>query len=481
MAKAFSCIGALATLFFAWNTVMDISGTVAGPGAAATLHGMDPGNAAMNYANYCASCHGEKMEAFVDRKWKHGDTREDLFRAIKLGYADEGMPGFDTTFTDAETYELADYMLTGIENLKRYDFKKEPEKVNFFPSRDIDIRLDTIVKDIHIAWGMAFLPGGDMLFTEKSGKVYRVGKNRQIQAISGAPSVLDEGQGGLMDIALHPDFRKNNTLYLSYSAFKQTGEGTLSTTAIMRAVLKGSQLTQQQVIFEALPYARTRHHYGCRLAFGRDGYLYFSVGDRGNHNEHPQSLQNHCGKIHRIKDDGSIPGDNPFVNTPGAMASIYSYGHRNPQGIALNPFTGTIWTHEHGPRGGDEVNIISKGKNYGWPVISYGINYNGVPITSKTAMDGMEQPDLYWIPSIAPCGMTFVKGDRYPAWKGDMLAASLRYGYLNRCITDGDKIKGEEILLKNIGRMRDVQQSPDGWLYVSVEKGYIFRLVPVSR
>jgi aldose sugar dehydrogenase len=284
-----------------------------------------------------------------------------------------------------------------------------------------------------------------------------------------------------MDIALHPKFKKNNLLYISYSAIKKTEGKPLSTTAIMQAVLKGNELTEQKIIFEALPYLSPTIHYGCRLEFDRKGYLYFTVGDRSNYKEHPQSLANPFGKVHRIHADGSIPSDNPFISTPGAVPSIYTYGNRNPQGLAMQPSTGIMWEDEHGPRGGDEVNIVQKGTNYGWPVISYGIDYTGIPITKKTAQEGMAQPALYWIPSIGPGGMKFVKGNRYPAWKGDLMATSMRFGYLNRCKIKGKKIIGEELLIKNMGRMRDVDQSPNGYLYISVEKGYIFRLVPVMR
>lgn len=467
-----------------WCTTKMHNGTVASTtvsGNTAILSDTNFNGAIKNYANYCGGCHGEKMDAFVDRKWKHGNNRGDLYKAIKHGYEVEGMPAYDTTFTDEETYKLADYILTGIENLKKYDYKKEPVKVNFFPSKDIDIRLDTVVKDIGIAWGMTFLPNGDLLFAEKSGKLYRVDKNKKKQEITGVPQVLFAQQAGLMDIALHPNFKKNNVLYISYSALKKTEGKNLSTTAIIRTVLKGNELTEQKIIFEALPYLNSNIHYGCRLQFDRNGYLYFSVGDRGNYKEHPQSLGNPFGKIHRINDDGSIPADNPFVKTPGAIPSIYTYGNRNPQGLAMQPSSGIIWEDEHGPRGGDEVNIVRKGKNYGWPIISYGIDYTGIPITNKTTMEGMEQPELYWIPSIGPGGMVFVTGNRYPAWKGDLMASSMRFGYLNRCIMNGTKITGEEMLIKNMGRMRDVDQSPDGYLYISVEKGYIFKLVPVKR
>lgn len=435
-----------------------------------------------NYKNYCSGCHGEKMNAFVDRKWKHGNTRENLFIGIKAGWPDDGMPSFDTAFSNNEMYALADYILEGIKNRKRYDFEKAPAMENLFISTEVTVKLDTIVQGVKSPWSFAFLPDGEMIFTEKFGKLYRVTKDKTMEAISGVPPVVADGQGGLFDVVLHPDYNKNHLIYLSYAIVKKEGSKTLATTAIMRAKLVGNALEDQKVIFEALPYSTTRHHYGGRMVFDRKGFLYFSVGERGNEKENPQSLSNDLGKIHRINDDGSVPSDNPFVNTPGAKPTIYAYGNRNPQGLTMNPTTGEIWSHEHGPRGGDEVNIVQKGKNYGWPAISYGINYNGAIITDKTAMEGMEQPLLYWLPSIAPSGMAFVEGDRYKGWKGDLMVGSLRFNYLNRCKIKGNAITGEELLLKNVGRMRDVRMGPDGFLYISVEnKGYIFKLIPVQQ
>lgn len=433
-----------------------------------------------NYASFCSGCHGEKMEAFTDRKWKHGNTKEDLFRSIKQGHPNEGMPGFDTTFTDAEITGLVNYILQGIENVNRYQFQDQPAQSNLFKSTAQTVRLDTIVKGISVPWGMAFLPNGELLVTERSGKLYRVTKDKILHAIDGVPEVVAEGQGGLLDVKLHPDFKTNNVVYLSYSIPKRVDSNLLSTTAVTRAVLNGNSLTQQQKIFEALPYSKTRHHYGSRMEFDNNKNLYISVGDRGNHDENPQSLEKFPGKVHRIKDDGSIPSDNPYVNQQGAMPSVYSYGHRNIQGMTVNPATGAIWANEHGPRGGDEVNIVQKAKNYGWPVITYGLNYNGTVLSTLSAKEGMEQPQLYWLPSIAPSGMAFVTGDRYKAWKGHLLVGSLRFKYVNLCKIKDNKITGQEILLKNIGRVRDVRMGPDGYIYVSVESpGAIFRLLPV--
>lgn len=435
-----------------------------------------------NYASYCSGCHGEQMEAFTDRKWKHGNTAENLFAAIKHGYPEEGMPAFEQTFTDQEITALVAYIQEGIQNVKQYDFSAEATASAVYTSESLSYRLDTVATGMEIPWGMAFLPNGDMLITDRNGAFYRLPKgSRQLQKIAGAPEVLAQGQGGLLDVELHPDFAKNNLIYLSYSAFKKEGDQTLSTTAVMRAKLDSNKLTDQKVIFEAQPWARTRHHYGSRLEFGRDGLLYVSVGDRGQHHENAQTIERAPGKVHRIKDDGAIPADNPFVNEKGAIASIWTIGNRNIQGMTIHPSTGAIWTNEHGPRGGDEVNIAEKSKNYGWPVISYGINYNGTVLTELTKKEGMEQPLWYWVPSIAPSGMAFVTGGRYKGWEGDLLVGSLRFQFLSKLKMDGEKIVSEEKLLKNIGRVRDVKMGPDGYIYVAVESpGTIYRVVPVE-
>jgi len=431
---------------------------------------------AENYQNYCSSCHGEKMDAFVDRDWKHGNKLSDLVRGISKGYADDGMPAFEKTFTAKEIEELSSYIIEGINNRAAYDFDDQP-KSKIFKSDKLTIKLDTIATGLDVPWGMAFLKDGSLLVTERGGKLYKVA-NKKNTEIKGIPEVLAQGQGGLMDIVLHPDFEKNQILYLSYSKPK----GKLATTAVVQAKLEGNTLVNQKMVFEALPYASTRHHYGSRMAFDKNNYLFISVGERGNERENPQSLDNSLGKIHRINADGSIHADNPFKDKEGNATSLYTYGNRNPQGIAFHPVTGELWETEHGPRGGDEINIIAPGKNYGWPLTSYGINYNGTTITDKTTAPGIEEPLLYWLPSIAPSGTAFVTGDNYKPWKGALLVGSLRFKYLNLCYLDGHKITGQEKLLKNIGRVRDVRMAPDGYIYVAVEdnKGSVYRLIPVN-
>ncbi|EDM37319.1 hypothetical protein PBAL39_09256 [Pedobacter sp. BAL39] len=436
---------------------------------------------AENYRTYCSGCHGEKMDAFVDRQWKHGNKKEDLFNTIKHGNANDGMPSFDSTFTDKEINELADYILTGIKNVDRYADNNKPSS-NLFKTKTGSIRLDTVATGMDVPWGMAFLPKGELLVTDRNGKFYRVGTDRSLHAISGAPEVLNRGQGGLMDVILDPAFASNKTIYLSYAKFKNENGTLLATTAILKARLEDDQLTAQQDIFVAMPWQRTQHHYGSRMQFGKDGYLYFSVGERGNEKQNPQEIKgNALGKIHRIKSDGSIPSDNPFVKVKDAQTSIYTYGNRNPQGLTIHPVTGEIWENEHGPRGGDEINIIKPGSNYGWPVATYGINYNGKIISSISEKEGITAPIHYWIPSIGPSGMAFVTGNKYKGWEGNLLTGSLRFQYLNRSVIKNNKVVEEEILFKNIGRLRDVRMAPDGFIYIAVESpGTIYKLVPVN-
>jgi glucose/arabinose dehydrogenase len=288
--------------------------------------------------------------------------------------------------------------------------------------------------------------------------------------------VYNRGQGGLMDIELHPDYKKNGWIYLSYASTEGNGKG--GNTAIMRAKLSNNKLTHIEELYKASPNSTRGQHFGSRIEFDRDGYLFFSIGERGNRDVNPQDITRDGGKIYRLHDDGRIPDDNPFVDQAEAKKAIWSYGHRNPQGLALHPETGQLWEHEHGPRGGDEINIIQKGKNYGWPIITYGINYSGTPITDETSRPGMEQPLYQWTPSIAPSGMAFVTSDKYPKWKGSLLVGSLAFQYLERLEMQDNQVVYREKLMDGMGRIRNVRQAPDGFIFVSVEGKGIYRLVP---
>lgn len=341
--------------------------------------------------------------------------------------------------------------------------------------------LSTVATGFKIPWAMAFLPGGDLLVTDRGGELYVISgvtENRlQTEPVAGVPKVLAGGQGGLLDLELHPDYDTNGWIYLSYVSPKQKGEsGRGGNTALMRARLKDNQLIDRQLLFKAQPNYRSKRHYGGRIAFDADNHVYLTVGDRGNRDK-VQRLDNYLGKVYRLHDDGTVPDDNPFNAVDNAVSATWSYGHRNPQGMALHPDTGKLWAHEHGPKGGDELNLIIGGKNYGWPSITYGVNYSGTAITDQQAKDGMEQPVTYWVPSIAPCGMSFVNSDQFPAWKNNILVGSLKFAQVRRLELDGDNVVHEETLLDGIGRVRAIEQGPDGNIYIAVEgPGRIVRL-----
>ena len=343
---------------------------------------------------------------------------------------------------------------------------------------DENYTTETVVSDVSVPWGMDWLPNGDMLLTERSGTLHIFSDGQLSEPVAGVPEVWANGQGGLLDVALHPDYEENGWIYITYSSPQGNERG--ANTALMRARLKEdhSSLTDQEVLYKAVPNTTRGQHFGSRIAFDDEGYLYFSIGDRGNRDVNPQDINRDGGKIYRLNPDGSIPEDNPFVNEDGAVKAIYSYGHRNPQGMDTHPETGEIWTHEHGPRGGDEVNLVKKGENYGWPIISFGINYSGTEFAEDTARAGMMQPDWYWDPSIAPSGMEFVTGDTYPEWKGHLLVGSLKFNYLVLCRMENNTITGEELLFEGIGRVRSVEQGPDGYIYVGTEGNGIVRIVP---
>ena len=333
---------------------------------------------------------------------------------------------------------------------------------------------ELVVLELDIPWGMAFLPDGSMLITEKSGELIHF-KNGVKTTIEGVPEVYVRGQGGLMDIEIHPDYKNNGWIYITYASSEGEGDG--GNTALIRAKLIDNTLVELQQLYKADPNTKKGQHWGSRIEFDNDGYLYFSIGDRGNRDVNPQDITRDCGKIYRLNDDGSIPNDNPFIDTENAKTAIFSYGHRNPQGMAKNPFTGAIWVNEHGPKGGDEINIIEKGKNFGWPVISYGINYSGTTFTDITEKEGMEQPLFYWVPSIAPSGMAIVSSEKYPGWEANVLVGSLKFKYLERLILENNEVVKREKLFEDIGRVRNVVQAPDGFIYIAVEGKGIYKIV----
>jgi len=330
-------------------------------------------------------------------------------------------------------------------------------------------------------WSLAFLPDGRLLVTERGGRLRMIDARGRLdpRPIAGLPEIRQHGQGGLLDVVPHPDFAHNRLVYFS---FAEPGAGGVGT-AVARGRLEDHRLSQVEVIYRMQRKTGARQHFGSRLVFDRDGHLFITQGDRGDR-QRAQDLNDHAGSLIRLNDDGSVPDDNPFVGRADVKPEIFSYGHRNMQGAALNPSNGALWIHEHGPQGGDEINIPEAGRNYGWPVITYGVNYGlGTAIGEGTHKAGMEQPIYYWVPSIAPSGMAFYDGAPFPAWKGDLFVGSLKFGLLVRLELDGNRITHEERLLGNrFGRIRDVRQGPDGLIYLLTDEdnGQLIRLLPMD-
>ncbi len=433
-------------------------------------------NAEELYKQYCASCHGTNFDRFAARKWVYGNSVGDVSSTIRNGRPPIGMPGFGDAMTDTEIETLAKFTIEKVAQVPEKPIRKFNPNDTIY-SLDLTFILKEVASDnLSIPWGIAFLPDGSILYTDKTGRFFQKSSNKTIE-IEGTPKTFVKGQGGLMDVAVHPQFKKNNWIYLSYV----DGDGPNAVnTAIVRAELKNGKLSHVTKIVQALPLSNRGHHFGCRMVFDKDGYLYFSIGERGvMHNA--QLLDNYTGKIHRIYDDGTIPKDNPFYDREGAIKSIWSYGHRNPQGLYFDQKTGILWENEHGPKGGDELNIIHKGKNYGWPIATFGIDYNGKIISNDTLVPGTTLPEHYWIPSIGPSSLTQVKGTNYPGWQGDFLTGSLSFEYLERTIMRNNRVIGREKLLEKIGRIRQVTQSPDGSIYFSVENpGKIYQIIPIK-
>jgi glucose/arabinose dehydrogenase len=347
-------------------------------------------------------------------------------------------------------------------------------------------RVVTVAEGLDHPWSMAWLPNGDMLVTERAGRLRIVRGGRLLpEPVAGVPRVRARGQGGLLDVALHPQFVTNRLLYLSFA--KPSPNDSLATTAVVRGRLENDRLVDVQEIFEAKAWAAGSVHFAGKMAFDRAGFLYLTVGDRGENpnlmTAHPaQSLAQHQGKVLRLHDDGRVPADNPFAGRSGAMPEIWSYGHRNLQGLAVHPQTGEVWENEHGPRGGDEVNFIRTGANYGWPVVSYGINYDGSPYTRELQRAGIEAPRWTWVPSIATSGMLFYSGDQFPWWRGSLFVGGLVGRQLARLTLDGERVVSEEAMLVNaVGRIRDVRQGPDGYIYLAIDGDSAQSLSPVVR
>ncbi|MBI1290365.1 hypothetical protein GC173_03875 [bacterium] len=439
---------------------------LASPGCA---QDKEPSSGARLYLQYCAGCHGSNLKGgsgsnLLDNEWRVGGSTAQIYETIFTGIPSVGMPNFGAQLGEEKVREIVSY----IEQVRATGDTGAPAKpvrsYSKLENLDYNVNVDVWVDGLNDPWGLAFLDERRAIVTEKNGPVRLILDGKLVpEAIEGTPKVVADGQGGMLDVTIDPNFADNGWIYLGYSHQLSNGK---AMTRIVRGQLDGMKWINEQVVFEAPPatYMDTRHHYGTRIVFGPDGMLYFSIGERGRQ-QNAQVVNLPNGKIHRVTPDGKIPEDNPFVATPGAIPSIWSFGHRNPQGLAFNPVTGDLWESEHGPRGGDELNIVGKGKNYGWPEITYGINYNGSIVTRERVREGLEQPILYWRPSIAVSGIEFYTGDEFPYWKNHLLVSSLAFQELHLLHIENDRVIHEEVLMKGRGRIRESIVGPDGAIY----------------
>ena len=436
-------------------------------------------NILATFVDQCASCHGASMEggqapSLLDKEWAYGGSVEAIAASIRNGIEAVGMPGFDGALSEAEILGLASL----IHSQPKFDAKptKTPAIVDV-PSVEDQVVINDYISDLDEPWGFTFLKDNQVLITEKKGNLILASPDGSKVKIKRVPAVNKNRQGGLLDVATDPNDPDKTWIYLTYSHALSGNKGP-SMTRLVRGKIDEGVWKDQEVLFQAKEkdYVDTGFHYGSRITFDDAGHVYFSIGDRGKM-DHAQYLTKPNGKIHRLNVDGSIPADNPFVSDPDAYPSIFAYGNRNPQGLILHPKTDVLWETEHGPKGGDELNAIKPGTNYGWPEISYGINYNGTVLTPFQTKEGMAQPASQWTPSIAVCGLDVYTGDLFPEWKGRLMAGALAYETVRLIEVDGERYIGEATLIEGKGRVRDVTTGPDGAIYVALPTK-IVRLSP---
>jgi glucose/arabinose dehydrogenase len=437
------------------------------------------------YSESCANCHGPKLTggqgpSLADEEWKYGGDDASIAKSIHTGQPATGMPAFGGALSAQDIRALVIYIREEGAKARRAQTTFAKPGANISAQSELHaFRLETVTSRVDAPWGLAFLPDGRILVTEKRGRLRVVERGVASQPIRGVPAVYSESQAGLLDVALHPEYEKNGWIYLSYS---DPGPNGSAMTAIVRGHLQDGAFIDQQHIFKVDPalYRRGGVHFGSRFVFDGSGHLFFSIGDRGQGKD-AQDLTRPNGKVHRIRDDGRLPDDNPFAGQPGAFRSIWSYGNRNAQGLVRHSVTGDLWEVEHGPRGGDEVNVIRPGLNYGWPVITYGMNYDGTPMTDLTAQEGMEQPIIQWTPSIAVSSIDFYVGSAFSKWSGNLLVGTLAAQELRRLEIEGTRVTRQEVLFRGVGRIRDVVVGPDGLVYLAMhDPDRIARLVPAD-
>ena len=484
------------------------------------------------FTSVCATCHGTTQakgpvgpSLFADT-WTHGGDDDSIVKSIKNGYPEKGMPAFKDQMTDPEIWQMIAYIRTQTQNLKEKPVYIPDPDGQIIKSEKQTFKMEIVARNLETPWALAFLPDGRLMITERPGRLRIVENGKMLdEPVKGMPKVWEKQDGGLFDVEVHPDYAKNGWIYISYSetltgwtppppppppdpnapapttppagqgqgpgGFGRGGRGPSSDppsmTVIMRGRIKNNEFVDQQVLFRAPKeiYNQTNAHYGSRFLFDKENHLFFTLGEKQQMMD-AQDLSKPTGKIHRINDDGTIPKDNPYVGQPNVWPSIWSYGHRNPQGLAWDPVTGQLWESEHGPTGGDEINIIYPKHNYGWGVVSKGIQ----PGITKTSEPGMDDPVRYWTPSVAPSGIAFYTGDKYPGWQNNLFVSCLAGQQLKRLEIKDGKVLHEEQVFNQFGRVHDVIQGPDGLLYVTLQlpgqvlsqstPGMVARLVPVK-
>lgn len=463
------------------------SGRAGTPGRGRSGRGGNPGVAL--YAQHCAACHGPKLEggaaaSLLDDQWRFGGDDASIAASIRDGRPGTAMMAFKDVLDEQQIRQLVFHIREQAGLAKgKPETKVDPEGA-VIKSEKQAVKLEVIAKGLETPWGLAFLPDGRLLITERPGRLRIVEKGRLLPPVLNLPEVWQVQDGGLFDVEVHPDYAQNGWIYLSYA---EPGPDKTSNTVIVRGKVRSNAWVDQQVLFKGGPESYTPHnfHYGSRFAFDRTGHLFYSIGDKGRP-EDAQDLGKPAGKIHRVNEDGSVPKDNPFVDKAGALGSIWSYGHRNPQGLASDPSTGDLWSSEHGPRGGDELNRIEPGKNYGWAVVSNGMQ----PGITKSEQEGMESPVVHWTPTIAPAGIAFSGSAKYPGWKNDLFVTGLGGQQLRRLEISGGKVTHQEVVFNEYGRVRDIIVGPDGLFYVALSlpgqrlsdttAGVVVRMVPAQ-
>lgn len=483
-----------------------LAGTLAAQTPAPTARPEDPARQLLN--KQCAGCHGETLEgargpSLVSQKWTYGGDEASLIASIRDGRAGGDMPAFKGVLTDTEIRTLA---LTIRDRVVRSQGRPATIATvpvdGVFKSELASFRMETVTDGLVTPWGLAFLPDGRIVVSERPGRIRIVDKGRLLEPVAGTPQSWQRQDGGYFDIAVHPNYAVNGWIYLGYSepgpnntSMSEPGPTNTSNTKVVRGRIKGNKWVDQETIFQAGPeyYTAANIHYGLRFLFDRQNHLYFSIGDRSR-SDLAQDVSQPLGKVFRVMDDGKVPPDNPFADDPKALGIVWSYGHRNPQGFGFHPVTGKLWETEHGPRGGDEVNVIYPGHNYGWPVVTFGIRDSGQAgsgtATDKTSMPGMDDPAWHWEPSPGISPLAFYTGDKFPEWKNQLFVGAMAHEQLKRLTIDGDTVVKEEVVFRGLGRIRDIVTGPDGYLYIALHEagpnatantpGKIVRLVPAQ-